>query len=69
MQNSIRLQETGLVNTEEIITHVFRLEDLEEGMEVMDHDERNKVMIVQYDDPQLLETSARAEHERIPATV
>lgn len=54
MQNAIRLQETGLVNTEEIITHVYRLEDLEEGMVAMDGSDRNKVMIVQYDDPQVI---------------
>jgi L-iditol 2-dehydrogenase len=54
MQNAIRLQETGLVDTEEIITHVYRLQDIEEGMATMDGNERNKVMIVQYDDPQLI---------------
>jgi threonine dehydrogenase-like Zn-dependent dehydrogenase len=54
MQNAIRLQETGLVNTEKIITHVYRLDDIEQGMATMDTHERNKVMIVQYDDPQLI---------------
>jgi threonine dehydrogenase-like Zn-dependent dehydrogenase len=61
MQNAIRLQETGLVNTEEIITHVYRLEDIEEAMEVMDGHDRNKVMIVQYDDKKLAKSAAKAE--------
>lgn len=47
MINSIRLQERGLINTEEIITHKFPLEDIEKAMEAMDQTERNKVMIVQ----------------------
>ena len=67
MQNAIRLQETGLVNTEEIITHVFRLEDLEEGMAVMDQHERNKVMIVQYDDPQLTKKTSVSEEKAAAA--
>jgi threonine dehydrogenase-like Zn-dependent dehydrogenase len=47
MTMAIRLQERGLVNTEEIISHVFPLERIEEAMAVMDTAERNKVMVAQ----------------------
>lgn len=47
MTMSIRLQERGLVNAEEIISHRFPLRDIHKAMEVMDQPERNKVVIVQ----------------------
>ena len=47
MVSSIRLQERGLINTEDIITHTFPLEGIEKAMETMDQEERNKVVIVQ----------------------
>lgn len=47
MTMAIRLQERGLVNTEEIISHTFPLEQIEQAMAVMDQPERNKVLIVQ----------------------
>ena len=47
MINAIRLQERELINTEEIITHTFPLEEIKKAMEVMDQRDRNKVMIVQ----------------------
>jgi threonine dehydrogenase-like Zn-dependent dehydrogenase len=47
MMNSIRLQERGLVNTEEIITHCFPLDRIVEAMAVMDQTDRNKVVIAQ----------------------
>jgi len=47
MVQAIRLQERGLVNTEEIISHTFPLETINEAMEKMDQVDRNKVVIVQ----------------------
>ncbi len=47
MVQAIRLQERGLVNTEEIISHTFPLEKIEDAMAMMDRNERNKVVIVQ----------------------
>ena len=47
MMHSIRLQERGLVNTQEIISHTFPLAEIEKAMETMDAAERNKVVIVQ----------------------
>ena len=47
MINSIRLQEAGLVNPEDIVTHKFPLAEIENAMEAMDQRDRNKVMIVQ----------------------
>ena len=47
MMQSIRLQERGLINTEEIISHTFPLHEIDSAMEVMDGQERNKVVIVQ----------------------
>jgi L-iditol 2-dehydrogenase len=49
MVQSIRLQERGLVNPGDIISHTFPLEQLERAMAVMDGQERNKVVIVQED--------------------
>jgi L-iditol 2-dehydrogenase len=45
MQKSIRLMESGLVNTEKIISHRFDLKDIHKAVEVMGQPERNKVMI------------------------
>ena len=45
MMKSIRLMETGLVDTERIISHRFRLDQIREAMEVMASPERNKVII------------------------
>lgn len=45
MSKAIRLMETGLVNTEEIISHRFPLEKIHAAMEVMATPERNKVVI------------------------
>ena len=47
MTMAVRLQERGLVNTEEIISHRFPLQEIEKAMEAMDRPERNKVVIVQ----------------------
>lgn len=47
MTMAIRLQERGLVNIEEIISHKFPLQEIEKAMEVMDGPDRNKVVIVQ----------------------
>jgi len=47
MIQSIRLQERGLINTEEIISHTFTLEKIADAMCVMDQSERNKIVIVQ----------------------
>ena len=47
MMQSIRLQERGLVNAEEIISHTFPLEKIEAAMAAMDQAERNKIVIVQ----------------------
>lgn len=45
MMKSIRLMETGLVDTERIISHRFPLAQIHEAMEVMASPERNKVII------------------------
>ena len=47
MTMAIRLQERGLVNAEEIVSHRFPLTEIEKAMAVMDSSERNKVVIVQ----------------------
>jgi threonine dehydrogenase-like Zn-dependent dehydrogenase len=47
MTMAVRLQERGLVNPEEIISHRFPLEQIEQAMESMDRPDRNKVVIVQ----------------------
>ena len=47
MMQAVRLQERGLINTEDIISHTFGLEELEKAMETMDQNQRNKVVIVQ----------------------
>jgi len=45
MTRAIRLMETGLVDTEEIISHRFPLNEIHEAVRVMDSPERNKVII------------------------
>jgi len=45
MAKAIRLMETGLVDTEQIISHRFPLSQIHEAMEVMGGQERNKVVI------------------------
>jgi L-iditol 2-dehydrogenase len=45
MQRAIRLLETGLVDTEKIISHRFALRDIQRAVEVMSGSERNKVII------------------------
>ena len=47
MVQAIRLQQRGLIDTEEIISHTFPLERIDDAMAAMDRPERNKVMIVQ----------------------
>jgi len=45
MVKAIRLMETGLVDTEKIISHRFPLSQIHKAMEVMGSAERNKVVI------------------------
>src|SRR5260221_9033292 len=45
MTKSIRLMETGLVNTERIISHCFPLEQMHRAVEVMGTPDRNKIII------------------------
>jgi len=45
MQKAIRLMESGLVNTEKIITHRFPLAEIHKALEVMGGADRNKVII------------------------
>jgi len=45
MSKAIRLMETGLVDTEKIISHRFPLSQIHEAVEVMGSAERNKVII------------------------
>ncbi len=45
MQRAVRLMESGLVNTEDIISHRFKLSEIHRAIEVMGQPERNKVMI------------------------
>lgn len=45
MTKAIRLMETGLVDTEKIISHRFPLENIHEAMKVMESPGRNKVII------------------------
>jgi L-iditol 2-dehydrogenase len=47
MVQAIRLQERGLVDTSQIISHRYPLERIQEAMETMDQPNRNKVVIVQ----------------------
>ncbi len=47
MTKAIMLMEKGLINTEDIISHKFPLEEIAKAMEVMDRPDRNKVVIVQ----------------------
>jgi len=45
MTNAIRLMETGLVDTEEIISHRFPLDRIHDAVDVMASPERNKVIV------------------------
>lgn len=45
MMQSIRLMETGLIDTEKIISHRFPLSKIHEAIEVMASPERNKVIV------------------------
>jgi L-iditol 2-dehydrogenase len=45
MQKAIRLMETGLVDTEKIISHRFPLTQIHDALAVMGSSERNKVII------------------------
>ena len=45
MEKAIRLMERGLMNPERIISHRFRLEDIDKAIEVMASSQRNKVII------------------------
>ena len=45
MMKSIRLMETGLIDTEKIISHCYPLARIHEAIEVMGSPERNKIMI------------------------
>ena len=45
MMKSIRLMETGLIDTEKIISHRFHLAKIHEAIEVMGSTERNKIII------------------------
>jgi L-iditol 2-dehydrogenase len=45
MTRAIRLMETGLVDTEKIISHRFALERIHDALEVMAQPQRNKVII------------------------
>jgi len=45
MSRAIRLMETGLVDTEKIISHRFPLSSIHEAVEVMGSPDRNKVVI------------------------
>ena len=45
MQEAIRLMETGIIDTEQIITHRFPLEQIKRAVECMAGQERNKIVI------------------------
>jgi L-iditol 2-dehydrogenase len=45
MSRAIRLMETGLIDTEKIISHRFPLEKIHEAMDVMEKPDRNKIII------------------------
>ena len=45
MQRAVRLMDSGLVNTEDIISHRFKLSEIHRAIEVMGQPERNEVMI------------------------
>jgi len=45
MMKAIRLMETGLVDTERIISHRFPLDRIHEALEIMASPERNKIII------------------------
>ena len=45
MQRAVRLVESGLVSTEDVISHRFKLSEIHRAIEVMGQLERNEVMI------------------------
>lgn len=45
MQNAVRLLATGKVDTEQIITHRYRLEQIRDAIEMMARPDRNKIII------------------------
>ena len=45
MAKAIRLMESGLVDTERIISHRFPLKEIHQAIEVMSTPDRNKVII------------------------
>ena len=45
MQHAIRLMETGIIDTEKIITHRFSLEQIDQAIEHMGSENRNKIVI------------------------
>lgn len=46
MQNAIRLMERGLVDTEKIITHRVKLENIHDGLAAMESPNSNKVVVL-----------------------
>ncbi|MFA5818778.1 MAG: alcohol dehydrogenase catalytic domain-containing protein [Bacteroidales bacterium] len=45
MEHAIKLMETGLINTEHIISHCFTLDKIHEAIEVMENQGHNKIII------------------------
>ena len=45
MQQAIRLMERGLIDTEEVITHRFPLEKIDEAVKMMGSPDRNKIVV------------------------
>jgi threonine dehydrogenase-like Zn-dependent dehydrogenase len=45
MQRAIRLQAAGLVDAEQIVSHRFALDDIQQAVEAMGQPERNKIII------------------------
>lgn len=47
MRKSLKLQETGLVDTSKIITHRFPLDEIHSAIEAMDREDRVKIVVTQ----------------------
>ena len=45
MQHAIRLMETGIIDTEKIITHRYSLDQIDQAIECMGTENRNKIVI------------------------
>jgi len=45
MSRAIRLMETGVVDTEKVITHRFPLAEIDKAIETMESPDRNKIII------------------------